>query len=142
LRHALSINPEGDYAKSSLATLQLLDGKATEALATFQSIGLESFRDSGVAIAQHMLRNTQASQTALDTLIAQAATSGPYQIAEVYAWRGEKDLAFEWLERAYHLQDGASAVQIGSAARIAIFRSTRCGDGKEAELTAVTRAVR
>jgi len=105
LRHALSINPEGDYAKSSLATLQLLDGKATEALATFQSIGLESFRDSGVAIAQHMLRNTQASQTALDTLIAQAATSGPYQIAEVYAWRGEKDLAFEWLERAYHLQD-------------------------------------
>lgn len=105
MRHALSINPEGDYAKSSLATLQLLDGKATEALATFQSIGLESFRDSGVAIAQHMLRNTQASQTALDTLIAQAATSGPYQIAEVYAWRGEKDLAFEWLERAYHLQD-------------------------------------
>jgi serine/threonine-protein kinase len=29
-----------------------------------------------------------------------------YQIAEVYAYRGEVDLAFEWLERAYAQRDG------------------------------------
>jgi len=33
---------------------------------------------------------------------AQAAT---FQIAEVYAFRGEPDHAFEWLERAYHQPD-------------------------------------
>jgi hypothetical protein len=33
-------------------------------------------------------------------MIARFATSGPYQIAEVYAWGGEKDRAFEWLEKA------------------------------------------
>jgi serine/threonine-protein kinase len=29
-----------------------------------------------------------------------------YQIAEVHAWRGEKDQAFDWLERAYRQHDG------------------------------------
>jgi serine/threonine-protein kinase len=28
-----------------------------------------------------------------------------YQIAEVHAFRGEDDLAFEWLERAYAQRD-------------------------------------
>jgi serine/threonine-protein kinase len=29
-----------------------------------------------------------------------------YQIAEVHAFRGEADLTFEWLERAYAQRDG------------------------------------
>ena len=29
-----------------------------------------------------------------------------YQIAEIYAYRGETDKAFEWLERAYNQRDG------------------------------------
>ncbi len=32
--------------------------------------------------------------------------SAAYQIAEAYAWQGDKDKAFEWLERAYRQQDG------------------------------------
>lgn len=28
------------------------------------------------------------------------------QIAEVYAWRNEKDKAFEWLDRAFNNHDG------------------------------------
>ena len=28
-----------------------------------------------------------------------------YQVAEVYAWRGEADSAFAWLERAYLSRD-------------------------------------
>jgi hypothetical protein len=33
--------------------------------------------------------------------------NGAYQIAEVFAWRGETDQAFEWLERACRQRDGA-----------------------------------
>ena len=33
-------------------------------------------------------------------LIAKHARDGPYQVAEVYAARGEADAAFEWLDRA------------------------------------------
>jgi serine/threonine-protein kinase len=46
------------------------------------------------------------SQQALDELIAKDAQYAAYQIAEVFAWRGEKDQAFEWLERAYRQRDG------------------------------------
>src|SRR5258708_27090067 len=34
------------------------------------------------------------------------AQDAAYQIGEAYAWRVEKDKAFEWLERAYRQQDG------------------------------------
>ena len=103
---AMSVNPANSFTKANLATLQLLDGKASEALTTCQTIDGEGFRDSCVAMAAHTLHDAKASQTALDAVIARSATSAAYQIAEVYAGRGEKDLAFEWLERAYRQQDG------------------------------------
>jgi TolB-like protein/DNA-binding winged helix-turn-helix (wHTH) protein/Flp pilus assembly protein TadD len=107
--HALAIRPADNFSKFHLARLQLVDGKAQEALATFQSNSDEEFRDAGVAMAQHTLGDAKASQQAIDKLIAAGAGDAAYQIAEVYAWRGEKDKAFEWLERAYNQQDGGLA---------------------------------
>ena len=43
-------------------------------------------------------------------VIDSAADGAAYQIAEIYAWRDEKDKAFEWLERAYRQQDGGLTV--------------------------------
>ncbi len=43
-------------------------------------------------------------------MIATHGQDAAYQIGEVYAWRGEKDKAFEWLERAYQQQDGGLTV--------------------------------
>jgi hypothetical protein len=37
--------------------------------------------------------------------IQQNGSSWPSEIARVYAFRGEKDRAFEWLERAYKARD-------------------------------------
>jgi adenylate cyclase len=45
------------------------------------------------------------SEAALQELIAKYSADGPYQIAMVYAARGEVDLAFAWLERAYVQRD-------------------------------------
>jgi len=39
-------------------------------------------------------------------MIATSAQWAAYQIAEVYAWRGQKDQAFQWLDRAYAQHDG------------------------------------
>ena len=39
-------------------------------------------------------------------LIEKDKEVGAFQIAEVYAFRGEADKAFEWLERAYAQRDG------------------------------------
>ena len=60
----------------------------------------------GQAMAEHTLGHAVESQRALDKLINIGAGSLGYQIADVYAWRGENDKAFEWLERAYRRHDG------------------------------------
>jgi hypothetical protein len=39
-------------------------------------------------------------------LIAKYHAGWAIQIAEVYAFRGESDKAFEWLDRAYAQRDG------------------------------------
>ena len=45
------------------------------------------------------------SDAALDQLIKSSAETAAYQIADVYAYRGDKDRAFEWLERARRQRD-------------------------------------
>ena len=62
-------------------------------------------------MAEHDLGHARESQAALDVLVATYALTNAYQIAEVYAWRGERDKAFNWLERAYAQHDG-TLVQI------------------------------
>jgi TolB-like protein/DNA-binding winged helix-turn-helix (wHTH) protein/Flp pilus assembly protein TadD len=113
VRRALAIRPTDNSSSFQLGCLQLFDGKARDALETFQSNSFAIFRDTGVAMAQHTLGDAESSQQALDRVIATAAGDAAYQIAEVYAWRGEKDKAFEWLERAYRQQDGGlTAIKI------------------------------
>ncbi|MFI4890384.1 MAG: TIR domain-containing protein [Steroidobacterales bacterium] len=104
-RHALALQPASPYNKFHLACLQLLDGKAQEALATGQDISDQAFRLTIVAMAQHTLGHAKDSQQALEKLISTSAADSAYQVAEVYAWRGEKEKAFEWLERAYRQSD-------------------------------------
>ena len=43
---------------------------------------------------------------ALDELINTRASEMAYQIAAIYAWRGDKDQAFAWLDRAFAQHDG------------------------------------
>ena len=45
------------------------------------------------------------SEQALDTLKTKYTAGSAFQIAAVYAWRGEEDRAFEWLDRAYDQHD-------------------------------------
>jgi TolB-like protein/Flp pilus assembly protein TadD len=106
LRRALEIQPDSGFSLSSLAMLQLLEGKATEALATAPKIDFEPFRLQIITMAEFSLGHATESQQAIDELIAKHTKETAFQIAEAYAWRGEKDKAFEWLERAYRQRDG------------------------------------
>jgi predicted Zn-dependent protease len=86
---ALAINPESSYAQMNLATLELLRATPIPPLAMFrESDG--TFRPYGIALAEHSLGHARESQQALDALIADYAQDSAFQIADVYAWRGEK----------------------------------------------------
>ncbi len=101
LRRALEIQPESPILLASLGSLQLDEGNATEALTTFRQVSAEEARLWGVAMAEHTLGHAKESQQALDQFIARGGQAKAYNIAEIYAWRGEKDKAFEWLDRAF-----------------------------------------
>jgi TolB-like protein/Flp pilus assembly protein TadD len=103
---SLALNPESNFARAGLTTLELLEGHAQEALDVSRNAGDEVWRLTGVAMAEHTLGHARESQQALDTLIGKYAHDSAYQVADIYAWRGEKDKAFEWLERAYVQRDG------------------------------------
>jgi tetratricopeptide (TPR) repeat protein len=111
IHRSLAIDAANFQSNIDLGTIELLDHRPTEALAAFQRIVPDDlvslgFRATGIAMAEHSLGHVRESQQALDEAIAKSAQVAAYQIAEAYAWRGEKDKTFEWLERAYRQRDG------------------------------------
>jgi serine/threonine protein kinase/tetratricopeptide (TPR) repeat protein len=121
LRRALEIQPESPIALAFLGGLQLDEGKATEALSTFRQVSAEDARLYGVARAEHTLGHAKESQQALDQFIAHAGQAKAYDIALIYACRGEKNKAFEWLDLAYQ-QHGSDLYGFRSDACFASFR--------------------
>ena len=72
------------------------------------------FRLAGLALAYHALGDSKASNQALADVIDNWSEWGAFQIAEIYAFRGENDAAFEWLQKAYDNQDGGLVVLLGN----------------------------
>jgi TolB-like protein len=97
-------SPAGD-PRLTVATIDLFDGRPQQALAEAQSNGTLYYLML-IARANYTLGHSTESQRALDELIQRGAKTLAYQIAEVYAWRGERDKAFEWLDRALRQHDG------------------------------------
>jgi len=103
---SLELSPAQSFTPFSLGTTFLLEGKPAEAMVFYPRSTNDVFRLAGVALAEHDLGHPLESQRALDEMIARFGYNGAYQIAEVHAWRGEKDRAIEWLERARAQRDG------------------------------------
>ena len=86
----------GNHRWQVFVAMQRGDGEA--ALREAELEPDERYRRFEVALAQYARRNQPAADAALAELIARDGNVMAYQIAEVYAWRGEKDKAFEWLQ--------------------------------------------
>jgi hypothetical protein len=67
------------------------------------------WRQYGLCLAFYALGRTEEADAALASFIKDYGESMAFQIAEVFAYRGEKDKAFEWLDRAYALRDSGLA---------------------------------
>ncbi len=66
----------------------------------------DTIRPFELALAQYIRGDRKAADAALADLIANSRDSLAYQIAQVYAVRGEKNKAFEWLLIAFDNHDG------------------------------------
>jgi adenylate cyclase len=85
----------------------LAQGKATDALSEFQREQDHSFLILGIPLALDALGQRVEADKYIARAIddEQVANAAAYQIALVYAARGDKDRAFTWLERAYRQRD-------------------------------------
>jgi tetratricopeptide (TPR) repeat protein len=102
---ALSMNQKLEGAHARLGAILLAQGQAQAALAEMNAEPGEWEKLTGLALVYYALGRTHDSDAALSRLIATHAEDSPYQIAEIYAYRGEVDQAFAWLKRSYVKRD-------------------------------------
>ena len=108
-RKALELDPGGAGRHLHLGRALLLQGKNDAALQEMQQETDEGWRLYGLSLVFHALGRRGESDAALAALKEKYAGEFANQIAAVHAFRGEADLAFEWLERAYAQRDGGLA---------------------------------
>lgn len=104
-QRAREISPNSIYTGFAAGLNELMQGHAQEALAEFRTAG-NIYRPAGIAMAEYSLGHESESQQALEEGVSTYGAAGAYQIAEAYAWRGDTDKAFEWLDTAHAYNDG------------------------------------
>lgn len=115
-RAALMLSPDITSAHYVISIAYLVKGDFQAALEEIEQEPLELPRINTSAMIYHALGEHAASDELLREAIENYADSVPYFIAMVTAYRGEIDLAFEYLEKSFEVKSpglwGASGNQI------------------------------
>ncbi|MCG6963042.1 MAG: protein kinase [Acidobacteria bacterium] len=105
LRTVLTLSPGYGIVHYELGVALMLEGRPREALAQVKQERVEDWRLMGLAMVYHDLGQKAESDTALRKLIDIDQKEGPYNIAYVYAYCGDTERAFEWLNKAAKYSD-------------------------------------
>src|SRR5947199_981230 len=97
-RKAAELQPASASSHRWQVVAAVLRGDRATALREAQLEPDEGYRRFELALAQQIQGDRQAADAALADLIANGRNQLAYQIAEIYAVRGETDKAFEWLQ--------------------------------------------
>jgi len=100
LRQAIALDPQFPGLHYELGRALLLVGDRSGALAAFTAEPQEQsgWRSLGLPLGYRAAGDTKRAQAALAALVAQDGVD--FQIAEAYAFFGDKDHAFEYLDKA------------------------------------------
>jgi tetratricopeptide (TPR) repeat protein len=104
-RKVLEIDPTYDWGHVSVGLALLYRGDPAAAVMEFKRESNPMEQATGLALAYHALGRATDSNAALTRLINGGAGNYAYEVAEIYAYRGERDEALKWLERAYVQKD-------------------------------------
>jgi tetratricopeptide (TPR) repeat protein len=104
-RTVLSLSPSkgGTHAQFGLGLMQ--KGDAAAALAEIEQEKNEVLRMIGLPMVYCALGRKADAGAAVDALIAKYEKDWAYNVAYVYAFCGDADRAFEWLDKAVAYQD-------------------------------------
>ena len=105
IRIGLSLRPDHIGAQYRLGMALLLQGDAQAALEAIEQEKFDVYRLTGLAAVNYELSQQDESDEYLKKLIENHAQEASFQVAGVFAWRSEIDLAFEWLDKALQNND-------------------------------------
>lgn len=101
----LEINPQYQRAHMYLGRNYLMMAKAGKALAEMEKENVEIFRTFGLALAYHALNRKKEADEKLQEFAEIYGAQWTYLLATIYAFRGEKEVAFVQLENAIAKKD-------------------------------------
>ncbi len=104
LKRSLELSPDGPWAAFLLGYVELKEGNSDRAAAAFRRAPA-AFALTGQAMVEHTLGHDAESRQIIAQLKEKYAVGFAYQIAQASAWRGDKDGAFDWFNRAYDQHD-------------------------------------
>ena len=105
IRRAIELQPGAAVHHYTLTIIETHRGHAQAALEAAEQEPPGAFQDVALAVAAQIGSDRNASDAALRTLIEKHAGGAAYQIAQVYALRGDDKATFEWLDRAWSNRD-------------------------------------
>jgi TolB-like protein/Flp pilus assembly protein TadD len=104
-RKAVELQPTAASSHRWQVLIAVLRGDGETALREAELEPNAGYRRFELALAHYARGDRPAADAALTELIVQDRNFQAYQIAEVYAWRGETEKAFEWLQIAFDNHD-------------------------------------
>jgi TolB-like protein len=105
MRRVLQISPTYGGARHDLGVILLMEGKPEQALGEIQKETPLGGRAAGLVLVYHALHRKPEADAELTQLEAEHSADMAMWIAEAYAFRGQKDKAFAWLDQAYAQKD-------------------------------------
>ena len=104
-KKVLDLNPQFPRAHIFLGMVYLLQEKPELALDEMQQEKDEAWRNFGLILTYEALGRKKEVDKLLSDYIIKFSKGSAFWITEIYAIRGEKDKAFEWLEKSYIARD-------------------------------------
>ncbi len=124
-RKCLELNPQFRGSHMFISFDYLQKGKLDSALAEINKEPEPWMQKSGLAIIYFAIGRKRDADDELSEFIKDFQDVGAYQVAEIYAYRNEKDKAFQWLDRAYRQRDAGCTFINGDPLMRNIVKDTR-----------------
>ncbi|MFQ5674303.1 MAG: protein kinase [bacterium] len=102
----LELNPQYPGGHLRIGRVYLEKGNPDSALLEIKREPEPVWQMFGFALVYHALGKKREADASLAAFTKAYEKDAAFQIAEIYAYRGETDRTFEWLERAYDQRDG------------------------------------
>ena len=113
-RRLLGLNPDYPAVRAFRARVKIAQDKPGSALREAEQETDTFWKRYARTLALIALERFDEADALIEEMIDENAGEAAFQIAEILAYRGDVDLAFEWLDRAREQRDGGMSELIGN----------------------------